>query len=861
MTNRLSATLDDFKERELEIIHMMAEGLSNKEIADQLFVSKETVRWYNKQIYSKLGTSRRTEAIALAREMGLITDATTGDTPLPQAVRPTLPITTGPFIGRDRELDEVSEFIHSPDIRLLSIIATGGMGKSRLSLEVGHLLKNNYEHGAAFVDLTTLHDPNDIARLAVLSLGLTMSGTQSPEHVLFDYCREKELLLIFDNFEHVLSGATLLSNMLEIAPRVTIITTSRERLNLRTETVYYLQPVTENADSLFIEVASMMRPNIVLGDDELASVQHIVELVGGSPLGLILAATWIDTLSVQEIAEEIQANLDFLSSEMGDVPERQRSIHAVIDPTWKRLSEKDQKAFMMASVFRGGFTREIFQQVTGASIRTIQTLLNRSLISHGYGRRYDMHPLLRQYAHEKLESHGMLSAAKQAHLETFLNYAQHHTDKMYDGQHYLESLEALEVEQDNFRAALDWSLRGNNVDQGVALILANGDFWSARSRVQEAITYVEKARQQSDHPMLYYWQATYLDRLGKVDPSIEAAHHLIAYGEVNQDEEMLAYGQVRFAIMQTKTEARPLFESALSNALKTGNQHLIANCHNYLSLVYPEQFPIDDTHSHVQQALQIFESLGDLHGISRVSNNIAIAYYDQKRIQEAKELMEYSLQLKRKIGDRAGEARRLTTLSMWAMAEEELEQAQVWLVESREICEELGELERLSYVLSTEGLLYLLMTDFEQAQATLERNLQIDIDIQDHRGAVDISCLLCLVQLLQNNLADARVLLNKAFDAIKHDSSQPALLIITYANYLWYTRELDACVPIVAAIADQEPATYVGSNFIINNHLLQPLVYRVQQHIGEEAWTVALDDANGVSVDELYAYIMDNLQL
>ena len=465
MNDRLSAPLDDFKERELEIIHMMAEGLSNKEIADQLFVSKETVRWYNKQIYSKLGTSRRTEAIALAREMGLITDAATGDTPLLQAVRPTLPITTGPFIGRDRELDEVSEFIHSPDIRLLSIIATGGMGKSRLSLEVGHLLKNNYEHGAAFVDLTTLHDPNDIARLAVLSLGLTMSGSQSPEQVLLDYCREKELLLIFDNFEHVLSGARLLSDILENAPQVTIITTSRERLNLRTETVYYLQPVTEHADDLFIEVAMMMRPGIVLDERERESVHHIVELVGGSPLGLILAATWIDTLSIQEIAEEIQANLDFLSSEMGDVPERQRSIHAVIDPTWKRLSEKDQKAFMMASVFRGGFTRETFQQVTGASIRTIQTLLNRSLISHGYGRRYDMHPLLRQYAQEKLKERQLQTDAQQAHLTTFTDYARRHYDRMYSGD-YLESLDALEREQDNFRAALDRWLQGDELETG-----------------------------------------------------------------------------------------------------------------------------------------------------------------------------------------------------------------------------------------------------------------------------------------------------------------------------------------------------------------------------------------------------------
>ena len=138
--------------------------------------------------------------------------------------------------------------------------------------------------------------------------------------------------------------------------------------------------------------------------------------------------------------------------------------------------------------------------------------------------------------------------------------------------------------------------------------------------------------------MLYYWKSTYLDRLGKVDLSIEAARHLIAYGEANQDQEMLAYGQVRLGLMKKMTEARPLFESALSNAMKTDNRHLIANCHNGLSFLDPDQLSIDDTRSHLQQALKIFESLGDLYGVSRVSNNIAIKYYDNERVQRSKRI-------------------------------------------------------------------------------------------------------------------------------------------------------------------------------------------------------------------------------
>ena len=345
---------------------------------------------------------------------------------------------------------------------------------------------------------------------------------------------------------------------------------------MRVETVFYLQPVAHDADTLFVEVATMMRPELAGNEFDPTEVQRIIKLVGGLPLGIILAATWIDTLSVSEIADEIEANLDFLSAEMHDMPERQRSIHAVIDPTWKRLSKQEQQAFMWASVFRGGFTRETFQSVTGASIRTLQTLLNRSLISHGHGRRYDLHPLVRQYAREQLDAHHQLNDAKQAHLQTYVTYVQTHADRMYKG-HYLESLDSLDKEADNIWAALDWSLDGNAIEQGVALLLANGEFWLTRSRAQEAIPYVERAIAQNAHPMLYYWQSVYLDRLGQVDRSIHAAEQLMAHAEAKQDDVLLAYGQERLGLMQsTTTQAKPLIESA--PRLCTKNRSSVSDC-------------------------------------------------------------------------------------------------------------------------------------------------------------------------------------------------------------------------------------------------------------------------------------------
>lgn len=172
MLDKLTEPLEPLKPREVEILASMADGLTNQAIADHFFITKETVRWYNKQIYSKLGTSRRTEAIALARQFGLIGDKVE-ESSASMVMHHTLLTTTGPFVGRDTELAELTVLLGKPEVRLLSLIAAGGMGKSRLALELGHRIQTNYQNGAAFVDLAPIRYPADIAQVAVDALGLT----------------------------------------------------------------------------------------------------------------------------------------------------------------------------------------------------------------------------------------------------------------------------------------------------------------------------------------------------------------------------------------------------------------------------------------------------------------------------------------------------------------------------------------------------------------------------------------------------------------------------------------------------------------------------------------------------------------
>ncbi len=858
MNVKLTEPLEKFKEREIEIITLMAEGLTNKEIADQLFITKETVRWYNKQIYSKLGTSRRTEAIALAQSMGLIGGSAAEPTP---DVKHVLPLTTGPFIGRNQALSDLTTLLNSPEVRLVSIIAVGGMGKSRLALELGHLIKDDYTHGAAFIDLTPLHNPDNVATFTASCLGLQVDGNASPQEVLLNYCRNKNLLLIFDNFEHLLPAVRILSDILEVAPNVMIITTSRERLNLRLETAYYLQPVSKEGGQLFIEVAAMMQPNIIIGKNEQASIGRIVDLVGGLPLGLILAATWVDMLSIAEIAEEIKANLDFLSAEMGDMPERQRSIHAVIDPTWKRLSDGEQKAFMWAAVFRGGFTRAHFQQVTGASLRTVQTLVGRSLIQPGHSRRYSMHPLLHQFAREKLESLGSDGQAKKAHLTTFLAFAKAQEASMYTGL-YLESLRELEREQDNFRAALDWALTGQAMDDGVALLLRLCEFWFMRSQAKEAIKYLELALAYTEKAALLYWLGEHQARLGNRELALENIRKAAVLAEETAEHDILALANVKLAFLLLQAypdEARVASEKAFAASQVRNTPRVVAKCKNLLGVI---RIYIDGKRKEglqlYEEAFELFDKLGDMRGISATKHNLAIEHYAQGDTQSARECCVYSLQLKRRIGDKAGAARRLTVLAGWDIVEESFERAIAYLTESRKICAELGDRARLSDTLRKEGFLRLITDDYDQAHTLLEQGLEIACEVEENLLIVDYYSYLGLLYLVQGDIHKAKPYIVNAIETDMNTSVPGWLSIVSYANYLWYAGEFDECLRITAVLSlNQE--SYKGE-VQVTKYFLEPLVARLTGAVGDISWKKAVEAASDMTVEALFQGIVSDIR-
>jgi predicted ATPase len=352
------------------------------------------------------------------------------------AEKPTIPnnlqLQLTPVLGREAELMQLDQLLGNPSRRCITLHGPGGIGKTRLALATAErqLTRQTFVDGVYFVGLTRLNSADEIFTAIADNLDYNFVRLSQ----LLDYMRNKNMLLILDNFEHVMAGVTLVEEILRASRHSQVIITSREKLNRQWEHLFHLSGLaypTSNgrktetelahfgAMQLFLNCARRVQPVF----DTLASLEHverICQLVEGMPLGIILAATWLDVLRPEEVAQEIQRGLDFLASEMGDIPRRQRSLRATFAYSWRLLSEAERDIFKQLSVFQGGFTREAAQEVTGATLHDLRSLVGKSLIYTDHDGRYQIHELLRQFSAEHLAADtAAQNAAKDRHAAYF----------------------------------------------------------------------------------------------------------------------------------------------------------------------------------------------------------------------------------------------------------------------------------------------------------------------------------------------------------------------------------------------------------------------------------------------------------
>ena len=367
---------DLLTEREHEILKRLSVGLSDQEIAAELFLSANTVKWHNRQIYSKLGVSNRTQAIAHAQMQGLL-DNTISASP-PYTLKHNLPAATTLFIGRSREVAEVKQLLNN--CRLLTLTGVGGTGKTRLAFRVVEEVCQKFADGVCFVDLAPLSDEAMVINAISRALGMIENSAEPLLKTLKRALTSQKLLLLMDNFEHVIGAAPLISELLAAAPHLKVLATSRESLRLAGEQEYPVSPLSlpnedlvsvetlleSEAGSLFVQRAQMTRPHFQVNPASAPAVAEICARLDGLPLAIELAAVRCKLLTPQALLERLDgysSPLGALAEGVRDAPPRQRTLRDSIAWSYNLLDEDEKTLFARLAVFRGGRSLEAIEAV------------------------------------------------------------------------------------------------------------------------------------------------------------------------------------------------------------------------------------------------------------------------------------------------------------------------------------------------------------------------------------------------------------------------------------------------------------------------------------------------------------------
>ena len=390
-----------------------------------------------------------------------------------------------PLIGREAELRQIALYLDDYHCRLITLVGPGGIGKTRLAYQAAiNYAPRLASSGVCMVSLAGINTKDYLVATIAEALRLQTVANDDPTSQLLNFLRPRQLLLLLDNFEHLMDGVDLLTDILIAAPNVKILVTSRERLNLSPEWLIVVNglPLLEDGNSaahaltLFEMGARRVQPNFRL-DDARTAVMKICELVEGMPLAIELAASWVRRMSPDEIVRQIESDPDFLTASWRDVPERHRSIRALFDHSWRLLSPQAQTVLMKLAVFRDGFNLDAARQVAGASPTMLALLEDKSLVQGKPAGRYDLHELIRQHAESQLVNTGKYAEIRDLHLDYFVSFAET-GEKALHGPHQVTWARRFSTEHNNLRTALEWAFDNTQLAElGLRITNALWFYW------------------------------------------------------------------------------------------------------------------------------------------------------------------------------------------------------------------------------------------------------------------------------------------------------------------------------------------------------------------------------------------------
>jgi predicted ATPase len=656
-----------------------------------------------------------------------------------------LPTQLTSFVGREEEIEEVKKLLS--ETRLLTLIGPGGAGKTRLSIQVAADLLEEYKHGVWLVELAPVASTEYLIPSLASALQFpidTHSSNLDPKSQLLDYLGERSMLMLMDNFEHLVEGADLLTEMLERAPELKLMVTSRERLNLQEEWICDVGGMSfpTNGDGrgveaysalkLFQERATQVKPDFHLIEKEIPHVIRICQQVEGMPLGIELAAAWVSVLSCEEIAKEIEKNIDILATSMRGIPEEHRSLRAVFAHSWDLLTEEQKKGFRSLSVFRGGFTREAAMAVADIDLLLLLDFVNKSLLRRTEQGRYEIHELLRQFAEEKISAVSQEKGAiQERHSRFYVRFLKERARNVpKPGMKALR--DELQVDLGNLRAAIHWAVLHWDEEEARKALLNLYIFYQVRGWHEgaDAFAHIVQLLQshgagvEADNPRRSVYLSAIICRI----------FFSCQLGDRSNE--------------QVNKECLPVLrELDLEPELVMCifNQGVFA-CYGGL---YAEGV------KYLLEAEKLIKDIHDDYLIISILAWLGWAYFEMGDYDQAGEKYEQAYRMSKERESVLGQAYTMSKLGTWADARQDYEQAKHYHQEAQQVFVEFGDPAGQGYALSRMSLSAWGLGEYEEAKQFAQDGLEQFQSINHRWGGATSYCRIGFAEVGLGNYREA----------------------------------------------------------------------------------------------------------
>lgn len=680
-----------------------------------------------------------------------------------------LPTAATPFVGREDEVRELRNLLCNSPCRLVTVTGSGGVGKTRLALHTAHEIAPTFRDGVVYRALSGLASPDLLVPSLAEALGIPLARGEDPIAELKAFLREKHLLLVLDNFEHLTSTAGLLSALLDDAPGVRMLVTSRERLNLRHETLLALDGLTlgdgdddSDAIKLFLAGARRLDRHFRIDAANRSQIARICALLDGIPLAIELASSWVRALSCAQILAELQRDLDVLSSQSPDLEERHRSMRATFDASWRLLTPAEQSALARLAVFRSAFDRTAALEVAEADTSLLRSLVDKSLLTRA-GERLLMLDVVRAYALDRLTlDAAMERRAHERHLACF-------TAMLQSLQHDVERADAAAIQHvaesiDDIRAA--WNYASETANASGLLRAMDGvfHFYEARGWAREGVEVFARSRAaiagaSQQHgaarvirlaaARLDARQGVFLHRLGDLERAESLLRRAVAAARELAERPELVFALHRLGAVQYSmgnyAEADRLHREVLALSEALNDRLAVGWSKTHLGNVAWARGEFDTATRLYTDALELLREESDRNGIWVTLNNLGVLAASRQQYDEAQRRFREGLALQSELKNPRLGAHALHNLGCAASKSADFHRAREWLQEALEISELMGYQSMAGLTLVALAELEIRENNETEATSALHRALRTAAAVRNDPLA--LQALLTLAQL------------------------------------------------------------------------------------------------------------------